>query len=146
MAFVPKFSYSIKAQSLAPKKLYVLDQGLISSASASYSKNHGRILENFVFNQIRRATQDVCYVADGSWECDFVVYPHDDSRTQFIQVCWELQVGNEEREIEGLVNAMELFGKTHGTIITFDQSDQINVQNKVISVIPASLFSLPPGI
>jgi len=141
MAFVPKFSYSLKAQSLAPKKMYVLDQGLISSTGKSFTNDHGRILENFIFNQVRRFTDDVFYAGDGNWECDFVIDSHDSQRIQLVQVCWELHKENEERELEGLLKTMDMFGKTQGTIVTFSQSDQIRIQDKEITVIPASVFS-----
>ena len=118
-----------------------LDQGLISSTGKSFTNDHGRILENFIFKQIRRFTDDVFYAGDGNWECDFVIDSHDSQRTQLVQVCWELHKENEERELDGLVKAMDLFGKTQGTIVTFSQSDQIRIKDKEITVIPASVFS-----
>ena len=49
LSLVPKFAWSQKAQSLAPKKVYFTDIGLIRTAGLTFSENAGHILENFVF-------------------------------------------------------------------------------------------------
>jgi hypothetical protein len=64
MVFVPKFSYSIKAQSLAPQIKYVIDQGLKSSVRSPSTNDRGRLLENSIFNEIRRFSKDVFTIGD----------------------------------------------------------------------------------
>ena len=133
---LPCFSYSLKAQSLAPKKIYVSDTGLIKSGAVSFSKNYGALLENFIYNSIRRISKDVYYYhSKNGKECDFIVKMHE--KTFCIQVCWELTSDNQDREINGLLDAMEFFNLEEGTILTYNSEDIILVNGKKIDVIPA---------
>lgn len=140
MDVVPRFAHSLKAQSVAPKKIYVLDQGLVTIARSSSSRNLGRLLENFIYTHLRRGTHKIYYAGDSAWECDFVVNPTEPKNIQLIQVCWELTSENEEWEIRGLRRAMELFALKKGTIITHNQSDSIMLEDSEISVVPAWEF------
>lgn len=159
---VPRFSWSAKAQALAPKKLYVVDPGLIHTGSLSFTKNFGALLENFVFQELRRSTDDIYYFAEKESECDFVVPPHGGAGTGSgaragadngtragsvsdtssgaplcIQVCWELTRDNEEREMRGLISALSYFDLSEGFIITADTEDEILQDGKRVHVIPA---------
>ena len=141
---LPCFAWSLKAQSLAPKKVYIADSGIIKTSSASFSANHGALLENFVFTAIRTKTgipglpgeHDIFYFAgkNGS-ECDFVVSPH--TKPTCIQVCWELTHENQDREISGLLEAMDFFNLETGTIFTYNSEDIIKTSGKTITVTPA---------
>ena len=107
---LPCFSWSIKAQSLAPKKVYIADPGMIKTSSVSFTANYGIQLENFVYNNLRLKTNDIFYYTDKSGaECDFILQPHE--QVQCIQVCWELSTENQDREINGLVTAMDFFNQ-----------------------------------
>lgn len=44
IAMVPKFDWSAKAQMLSPKKMYVIDPGLVQVGSTSFSRNIGHLL------------------------------------------------------------------------------------------------------
>ncbi len=55
---------------------------------------------------------------------------------ELIQVCWEVNDGNVAREKEGLESAMKFFGKRKGTIITYDQSDEIRSEVGQIRLVP----------
>jgi len=141
---VPRFAYSVKAQNLAPKKAYVADPGIIKTSSVSLRDSNGALLENFVFNSLRakagaaaRAERDIYYFTGKSGgECDFVVSPSG-GKPECVQVCWELTPENQEREISGLVEALEFFGRKSGTIVTFGSEDIINVAGKKITAVPA---------
>jgi polyisoprenoid-binding protein YceI len=52
-------------------------------------------------------------------------------------VCWELTLDDKNREINGLLRAMDFFNQEKGTIITFDTEDIILTAGKRIDVIPA---------
>ncbi len=133
---VPRFAWSAKAQSLAPKKLYVVDTGLIAVGSTSFTRNQGAILENMVFMELRRSTDDIFYYAEKDSECDFVVNPHGAAPHCF-QVCARLNHDNEAREIRGLVAALNHFNLDEGTIITLDTRDEIIHAGKRIHIRPA---------
>ncbi len=53
-----------------------------------------------------------------------------------MQVTWQLNVQNEERETKGLLDAMNSLKLNEGTIITFDQEDKIRINEKIIHIIP----------
>jgi len=141
---LPCFAWSVKAQSLAPKKVYVSDTGLIRTGAISFSKNYGALLENFVYNGFRSNSGDSCsmndrelfyYAGKKGGECDFIVRTPE--KTQCFQVCWELNAENQDREINGLIDAMNFFNLKKGEIITYNTEDTILSRGKKINVIPA---------
>ena len=137
---IPKFSYSVKAQMLSEKKVYIVDNGLINVSSISASKDLGRKFENTIYWDIRRKTKSVWYWYDNQSECDFI---YKINETYFaLQVCYELHHDNQEREIKGILAAMKYFNLTDGTIVTLHQSDVIVVENYKIKVIPAYQFEI----
>jgi predicted AAA+ superfamily ATPase len=135
---LPCFAWSLKAQSLALKKVYIADLGFIKTGSVSFSGNYGAMLENCVFNSLRivAGISDLYYfTGKNGGECDFIVTPHE--KTSCIQVCWEITHDNEDREINGILEAMEFFNIDRGTILTFNTEDLIQVAGKKIEVVPA---------
>jgi len=133
---LPCFSWSVKAQSLAPKKVYIADPGIIKTSSVSFTGNHGSRLENFVFNTLRLETQDIFYYTGKTGtECDFIIRPHE--QAQCIQVSWELSSENQDREIAGIIEAMDFFNQKKGIILTYNTEDLIRTGGKEIAVIPA---------
>jgi predicted AAA+ superfamily ATPase len=144
VSLVPCFSWSAKASASAPKKLYIADPGLIKTGSTAFSGNRGALLENFVFNSLREKTTDLYYfTGKGGGECDFVVGIRE-KVPDCIQVCWDLNRDNEEREIQGLREALEFFDVGEGLILTRDTEDRINLGEKNIRVLPVwKYFGLP---
>ncbi len=141
---VPRFAWSVKARSLAPKKVYAADPGFVHTSSLSTTPDRGRLLENIVYLELRRRTASIFYLAEGNTECDFVVAPKRGSAI-CIQVCWMLTSENETREISGLGTAMEFFGVDSGVILTADQEDEITIRGRSISVIPVWRFDFAVG-
>ena len=136
---VPKFSYSLKKQSVNPKKIYAIDNGLASANSVSFSSNKGRMLENAIFLDLRRNGKEIFYYRDKK-ECDFIV-KQENKVTQAIQVCYNLNEDNKDREIGGLIEALDAFDLSEGWIITSDQQDALKINGKDIKVIPAWRWS-----
>jgi predicted AAA+ superfamily ATPase len=133
---VSKFSYSLKSQLVNPKKVYFIDNGLQQSATLSFTKDMGRRLENMVFWEYRRQKKTIYYFNENNKECDFVI-GQNEKVEQVVQVCLELNHDNQDREINGLIEAMNFFQLEAGTIITFNQEDVIIVKGKRINVVPA---------
>ncbi len=131
---MPKFAWSVRSQLLAPKKMYVIDPALIKAGSTSFGKDQGRLLETMVYWELRRQTKKLYYFNEENSECDFVVA--NDQDFELIQVCWDLHIDNEKREINGLLSAMKFFKKNKGIIITANSSDFISIESKEIEVIP----------
>ncbi len=132
---VPRFSYSLKQQAKNPKKIYGIDSGLISNLSLSFSKDKGRLLENMVFIELKRRAKDIFYFRNKG-ECDFVVSKNKQLEN-LIQVCYELNHDNLQRELTGIVEAMDELNINSGLILTMNQDDQIVQDNKNIIVMPA---------
>ena len=143
--FLPKYSASAKAQLVNPKKVYCIDNGFIEVNSLSLNADNGRLLENMVYMQLRRTTQEIFYFADKR-ECDFVVF--EKRKPKFVlQVCWQINEDNLTRELQGLQEAMSFFGLNQGLIITHNQADTFKVENGTVDAIPfyewASAQNLP---
>ncbi|MEM3431283.1 MAG: ATP-binding protein [Candidatus Micrarchaeia archaeon] len=132
---VPRFSYSLKKQLVNPKKCYSIDNGLSVANSASFSEDKGRMLENLVFINLRRKYRDIFYFKEKG-ECDFIV-KEKNKITRAVQVCYEISDENRDREINGLLEAMERFSLKEAVIVTFDQEDHLKINNKTINIIPA---------
>jgi predicted AAA+ superfamily ATPase len=136
---LPKFSFSAKSQLLAPKKVYVCDTGLIQAGAILLTENYGYLLENIVFSHLRRQSRELFYYNENSRECDFVELEQG-SVKRLIQVCWDLNADSEEREVNGLADAMQYFKQSNGTIITANQRDTIRHGDVMIDVVPAWEF------
>ena len=136
--FLQKFSYSAKSIAINPRKVYAIDNGLINANSLSFSEDKGRILENAVYIHLRNQGIKIYYFREIS-ECDFVLF-HQEKCIKAIQVCHEVHSENQEREVLGLVEAMQFFDLKEGFIITFNQKDTIFQEGKVIQLVPATEF------
>ena len=132
---VPKFDYSMKKQIINPKKVYSIDNGFSKVNSASFSEDKGKMLENMVFIELRKKFKDIFYFQKTK-ECDFVVKERT-KITQAIQVCYDLNDNNKDREISGLVIALKEFGLDEGKILTYDQEDKITIDKKTVNIVPA---------
>jgi len=132
---VPKFSYSYKQQQVSSKKVYSIDNGFSNVNSASFSKDKGKMLENAVFLGLRRNFKEVFYFQEKN-ECDFVI-KEKEKITKAIQVCFDLNEDNKDREINGLVVALKEFKLKEGFILTFNQTDEFLIEGKKIIVKPA---------
>lgn len=131
---IPKFDYSLKKQMINEKKVYSIDNGLSNANSVSFSSNKGRMLENFVFITLRRSHKNIYYFRENG-ECDFLI--KEDSRIIIaIQVAYELNEDNKKREIEGLLEAMRKFELREGFILTYNQEDEIDIEDKRIIIKP----------
>lgn len=82
---LPKREKSLRKQEHNPKKLHVIDIGLISVFQAFPSRDLGHKLETVVFLENRRSRKDLYYYANGS-EVDLC----DGEGKLFINSCWSL--------------------------------------------------------
>lgn len=132
---INKFDYSIKKQSINPKKLYCVDNGLLRLNSFSFSDNLGRYLENLVFMGLKRKYKEIYYYKNNN-ECDFIVN-HKGKIIMAIQVCYKLNDMNKDREFAGLIEALKEFNLENGTIVTYNQEDEFVIDERKIKLIPA---------
>lgn len=64
IATVPLWTESLRRAQTAPKKMYVVDNGLIQANIFSQSDNLGRLLENQGYLDLRRANKKVFLLSD----------------------------------------------------------------------------------
>ena len=135
---VPRFAASQKASMSAPKKVYACDTGLVTAIESVDDANFGHKLENLVYLRLRNSEDSVFYFSNDAdeTECDFLVERRDGTFSA-VQVSWELNRDNEEREVTGIVHAMERFGLKEALLVTRDQSDLIRKDGRTIRVVPA---------
>ncbi len=121
---IPRFSYSYKQQQINPKKVYSIDNGFSNVNSVSFSDDKGKMLENIVFLNLRRKHKEIFYFREKN-ECDFIIKDKGKA-IQAIQVCLEINEENQEREINGIKEAMSKLKINNGIMITLNQEDRLN--------------------
>ena len=132
--FINKFDFSIKKQIQNPRKIYCIDNGFVNEVGFKFSENKGRILENLVFIELKRNGNEIYYFSEKG-ECDFLIRKGAKIKTA-IQVCYNLNKENKDREINGLMEVMDKFKLREGLILTYDQNDKFKINNKKIIVKP----------
>jgi predicted AAA+ superfamily ATPase len=135
LQFVPKFSYSLRKQLANPRKVYAIDTGLINVNSGSFSEDNGRKFENLVYLHLRQKYREIYYFAEKN-ECDFVII-NNGRLVEAVQVCFELDPDNINRELDGVVEALTFFNADEGFIVTLDQTDRLEKNGKIVHVLPA---------
>lgn len=128
-----KFDFSIKRQLNFPKKIYLIDS-VFNRLGLNFSMNGGKILENIVFMQLKRKGEEIYYYSNDN-ECDFVVKGGAKIKEVF-QVCYELNDSSKEREIGGLIEAMDKFRLKEAVILTHEQERELKIKSKSIKVLP----------
>ena len=128
-----KFDFSVKRQLNSPKKIYLIDS-VFNQLGLNFSMNKGKILENIVFIELKRKNKEIYYHSDEN-ECDFVVKEGTKVK-EAIQVCYVLNDSNKERELNGLIEAMDKFKLKEAVILTHEQEEELKVKSKRIKVLP----------
>jgi len=126
-----KFAESTYKRMRNPAKIYLVDTGLAKRVS---SQDLGKLLENVVFLEMRKKTDNIFYFQEKK-ECDFAV--NENGRFLACQVCYELNEENRERELGGLILCCKQLGLDKGLILTFDQEEELNKQRIKIEIMPA---------
>jgi predicted AAA+ superfamily ATPase len=140
---VNHLSYSLKRQITYPRKAYCIDNGFINAVSFRFSDDTGKLLENLIFTEIKRQGLE-CYYWKGKQECDFVL---KDGKTirEVLQVTYSMRdLRTKKREIEGILEAMREFKLKKGTILAYDESDSIDIEGKIIEIVPIWQWLLRP--
>jgi len=134
---ITRFSYSLKQQFVANKKIYCIDNGLAESVAFQFSKNKGKFLENLVFLELKRRYPEIYYYKTANnLEVDFLV-KSGRKDIALIQVADNLD--NEkarQREINALSCAMDELKLKDALILTEDTEEEINLSGKAIIVRP----------
>lgn len=142
-----KYSPSIKQQTVANKKIYCIDNGLIEAIAFQFSKNMGRYLENLVFIELLRRGKEIYYYhTQSNLEVDFVIREGKEI-TEMIQVCHGfIEVKTRDREINALVAALEKINLQEGVILTEAHSETVTIKGKSINIIPVYQWLLEGAV
>ena len=123
-----RFSYKLKEQAIAPKKVYCIDTGLINAMGCNFSENKGRLMENLVCTQLHRQSQvqntEIYYWKNAKQqEVDYVV-KSGTAVSELIQVCYDLgEAETKEREISALLTCGKELRCKNQTVITWDHEE-----------------------
>jgi len=131
---VEKFDSSLRKQIINNKKIYCIDNAFLNLVTFETTENIGRKLENMVFVELKRRGYSVHYFRE-KWECDFIV-SRNMRAEQAIQVCYELNVNNRERELNGLREAMLACNINDGIILTYGQEEYADARGIEIKILP----------
>lgn len=119
---------------LNSKKVYTIDQGFSNRIGFNFSKNKGLILENIVLLELRRHGKEVYYYS-GKNECDFLIKEGLEI-VEAIQVCYLIDVNNEQREYKGLLEAMHVYNLKQGLLLSYDTEKIIQNDSTEIKIMP----------
>lgn len=133
-----KFSDSEYKKARNPAKVYIIDSSLSQRVAHNDS---ARVLENTVFIELLRQNYKPHYFSNAN-ECDFIAVRED--KTDVIQVTYQLEEGNREREINGIIEAAKHIRINIGYILTYNQEDEFVIEDINIKVTPAWKWFLNP--
>ena len=124
----------MKKQHISSAKLYSADLSFLKTIAFSFSENIGWRLENLVLIELKRRNKEV-YYHSGKKECDFIIKKQ--KIIQAIQVSMGISSPLiRQREIEGLLDAMNVYHLEEGLILTLDDEMSIGHRDKKIHVLP----------
>lgn len=137
-----RFSFKLKQQFLAPKKVYCVDNGIVTTIGFRFSENLGKLMENSVAIELQRRTSadpsaGVYYWKDHQQhEVDFVL-KKGTAVSQLIQVTYaDSREEVRDREIKALIKAgRELRCKNLG-VVTWDYEGEIRMGKRTIRCVP----------
>ena len=91
-------------------------------------------MENIVFLELKRKELDTFYYREKS-ECDFIIKKKG-KINKAIQVCYKLNDKNKKREYKGLLEVMKIHKLKQGLILTYDNEEELVIENKKIIIKP----------
>ncbi len=131
---VPNFASSFTEQATTLKR-YMADNGLLN---LFLYQGETKLLENIVaihLNRLYRNTEEetLLYYYSKNVEIDFCI----PSKKLAIQVTYDLIEGDTyDREVGGLLRFLSAFSEYSGIIVTMDDERTINVEGRIIEVVP----------
>jgi hypothetical protein len=149
---VERFSFKLKQQIIAPKKVYVVDHGFANFISFKLTKDLGRLLENIVctelFNRVSEKHDTRIYYFKNSrgHEVDFVLKQGAKVK-QLIQVCYDISdLAVEKRELKSLAEASKELRCGNLLVVTYDHEGEKKFDGKKIKFLPLWKWILQPSM
>ena len=130
---IPLYSSSIRQQWRNTKKLYSIDVGFKPAVTYMLSPDTGRVIENIVFLELKRKTQNIYYIKNDT-EVDF--YYEIDGQPILLNVCFDLESKTtRKREVDGLSMAMKTLKLKESTIVSLNDSETIKTDNGKVHIV-----------
>lgn len=144
--YLPRFNNKLKLMKKAAIKVYIIDNGFVTSKAFNISENLGRLLENEVFVQLLRQgfqveTSLFYYRSRNDREVDFVTR-NGAQIYQLIQVCYDMtSPKTEKREITSLIECAEELKCDNLIIVTNNDEREIKKDGYTIKIVPFVKFA-----
>lgn len=144
--YLPRFNNKLKLMKKAAIKVYIIDNGFVTSKAFNISENIGRLLENEVFVQLLRQgfqveTSLFYYRSRNDREVDFVTR-NGAQIYQLIQVCYDMtSPKTEKREITSLIECAEELKCDNLIIVTNNDEREIKKDGYTIKIVPFVKFA-----
>lgn len=143
--YLSRYNNKLKQMKKAPRKVYVVDNGFVTSKAFSLSENLGRLLENQVFIELLRRGYDVektmfYYRSRNDKEVDFVL--RKETRIErLVQVCYDMSSPKtEKREVDSIIECAGELKCSNLVIVTNNDKRTIEKNGYRIEVVPISEF------
>lgn len=135
---IHNYDFSLKKLIGNKKKIYLVDN-LFASIGFKNSPDLGKLFENYVFMTLKRLGKSIYFHQNGG-ECDFLI-KEGTKITNCIQVCYDLNKENQQREINGLISAMNKFKQNTGYIITNNENKILKIDKFKIVILDKKKFN-----
>ena len=143
--YLSRYNNKLKLMKKAPRKVYVVDNGFVTSKAFSLSDNLGRLLENQVFIELVRRGYDVertmfYYRSRNDKEVDFVLRKEAHIE-RLVQVCYDMSNHKtEKREVDSIVECAGELKCINLVIVTNNDKRSIEKDGYKIDVVPITEF------
>lgn len=143
--YLSRYNNKLKQMKKAPRKVYVVDNGFVTSKAFSLSENSGRLLENQVFIELLRRGYDVektmfYYRSRNDKEVDFVLRKETQIES-LVQVCYDMSSPKtEKREVDSIIECAGELKCSNLVIVTNNNKRTIEKDGYRIEVVPISEF------
>lgn len=137
---LPIYRNSVKEEQRNPKKVYAIDNGFKKIYDYAIDKDISKLYENIVFLHLRRQTKDLYYFKQKQ-EVDF--YARIEGKEYLINVSYIIEdKKTRKREIDGLIEAMDYFKLDEAYLVTKDEDNIVQIDDKKIYIEPLYKYLL----
>ena len=127
---ITKYSFKVKEQIQANKKIYSFDNGFISAKGFLNSRDSGKLLENTIASYFKRCEYGGLFDLffwknENKHEVDFVLKKAE-KIVALVQSCYDLnEKGTEQRELRGLLEASKILNCENLIVVNSNKTQDL---------------------